>query len=141
MTIGEIKKYIPHRYPFLLLDRIIACDGEKTITGLKNVTVNEPFFKGHFPVKPVMPGVLMIEALAQTSGLLMAKLLQWEEYHENVCYLAGIDNARFKRIVVPGDQLTLALELIKNRRGVWKFHGRATVGDELACSADIIIAG
>lgn len=140
MTIHEIKKFIPHRYPFLLVDRVIAYENDKSITAIKNITANEPFFNGHFPMQPVMPGVLMVEALAQTAGLLMAKALNWDEYHKNVCYLAGIDNARFKRIVEPGDQLQLHVEMLVNRRGVWKFQGKATVSEQLACSAEIIIA-
>lgn len=140
MRCTDIKKYIPHRYPFLLVDRVIAYEESKAITALKNVTVNEPFFNGHFPAKPVMPGVLMVEALAQTAGLLMAKMLNWPEFHENVCYLAGIDNTRFKRIVEPGDQLILHVELLKSRREIWIFQGKASVGEQLACSTEFIIA-
>src|SRR5690349_18356488 len=140
LTIDDIRKYVPHRYPFLLVDRIIAGEPNKSITALKNVTINEPFFTGHFPIKPVMPGVLMIEALAQTAGLLMAKSLDWPENHGYVCYLAGVDKARFKRIVEPGDQLTLNVEVVKSRREVWVFKGTASVDDQLTCSAEIIIA-
>jgi len=141
MNIDEIKKYMPHRYPFLLIDRLLSYDADnKNLTALKNVTVNEPFFNGHFPAKPVMPGVLMLEALAQACGLLMGKILNWTEYHDHLSYLAGIDNARFKRIVIPGDQLELYVEVTKNRRDIWKFLGKASVAGELACSAEIIIA-
>ncbi len=140
MNINEIRKFIPHRYPFLLVDRVNACEPNKSITAIKNVTVNEPFFEGHFPVQPVMPGVLMIEALAQTAGLLMAKSLDWPENHDHVCYLAGVDKARFKRVVIPGDQLTLDVLFVKSRRDVWKFQGNASVDSQLACSVEIIIA-
>lgn len=140
MTINDIRKFIPHRYPFLLVDKVIAYEKDKSITAIKNVTINEPFFNGHFPIRPVMPGVMMIEALAQTAGLLMAKMLDWPEYHEHVCYLAGVDKARFKRVVEPGDQLQLHVDLLINRREIWKFQGRAMVGEQLACSAEIIIA-
>ncbi|OGO90220.1 MAG: 3-hydroxyacyl-[acyl-carrier-protein] dehydratase FabZ [Coxiella sp. RIFCSPHIGHO2_12_FULL_42_15] len=140
MTMDDIKKFIPHRYPFLLVDKVIAYEKGKSITAIKNVTCNEPFFNGHFPVKAVMPGVLMVEALAQTAGLLMAKVLNWVEYHDNICYLAGVDKARFKRIVEPGDQLQLHVEMLVNRREIWKFRGKATVGEQLACSTEIIVA-
>lgn len=140
LNIDEIRKFVPHRFPFLLVDKVIAGEPGKTITGIKNVTVNEPFFTGHFPIKPVMPGVLMIEALAQTAGLLMAISLDWPENHDNVCYLAGVDKARFKRVIVPGDQLKLDVEIVKSRRDIWKFQGTASVEDQVACSAEVIIA-
>jgi 3-hydroxyacyl-[acyl-carrier-protein] dehydratase len=144
MTNKEIRQYVPHRYPFLLVDKVIACDLETalpTMVAIKNVTTNEPFFVGHFPGEPVMPGVLMIEALAQTMGLLMGKILNWGPNHGNLCVLAGVDKARFKRMVLPGDQLTLQVSLIKHRRDLWKFSGEARVEGELACSADILVSG
>ena len=140
LSITEIRRYIPHRYPFLLVDRVIAYDPDKSITALKNVTVNEPFFNGHFPIKPVMPGVLMVEALAQTCGLLMAKILNWPADHSNICYLAGVDNARFKRVVEPGDQLELHVEVVKQRSLIWKFAATASVAGQVACSCEIVIA-
>lgn len=134
LDILEIKQYLPHRYPFLLIDRVLEVENNKTILALKNLTANEPFFQGHVPDYPIMPGVLMIEALAQASGILVycsEGKLPGEEVH----YLAGVDEARFKRVVVPGDQLHLRVTLTKQRRDLWKFHGEATVDGQLACSA------
>lgn len=139
--INEIKRYIPHRYPFLLVDRVLSYDkATKSIKAIKNVTVNEPFFNGHFPVRPIMPGVLMVEALAQTCGLLMARVLDWPKDHDNLCYLAAVDKARFKRIVEPGDQLLLNVEVLKQRGLIWKFLGRAFVQEQKACECEIVIA-
>lgn len=135
----EIRGMIPHRYPFLLIDTVESWEEGKTLTGLKNVTANEPFFQGHFPVKPVMPGVLIIESLAQACGCLLVKTLPREMSENYLFYLTGVDNARFKRMVVPGDQLILKVTVEKNRRDLWKFHAEATVKGELACSADILI--
>ena len=134
----EIKKYIPHRYPFLLVDRVLSYEVEKSLVAIKNVTANEPYFQGHFPVRPVMPGVLMVEALAQASGLLIVKSTDLPEGHEKLFFLAGVDNARFKRVVEPGDQLQLNIEVLKIRRDLWKFLGTATVDGDLACSAELI---
>lgn len=139
MGTQEILKYLPHRYPFLLIDRVIEST-DKTLVAIKNVTVNEPFFPGHFPQKPVMPGVLIIEALAQASGMLIFKTVQRFLDKDFWFYLAGIDNARFKKIVEPGDQLRLEVELIKVKREIWKFKGTATVEGQVACSAEIINA-
>jgi 3-hydroxyacyl-[acyl-carrier-protein] dehydratase len=135
----EIRERIPHRYPFLLIDTVIDWEAGKSLVGLKNVTTNEPFFSGHFPVRPVMPGVLIVEALAQACGMLLIKTLPDEDTLRNLFYLTGVDNARFKRMVVPGDQLMLHVEVLKNRREVWKFNVVAKVGDEVACSAEITI--
>lgn len=133
--IEAIKQYLPHRYPFLLLDRVIDGVPGKCLTALKNVTINEPFFNGHFPRLSVMPGVLLIEALAQASGILI---------HEtqgitvgDLYFLAAVDNVRFKRLVTPGDQLHLHVELVKRRSDVWKFTGTASVDGEVACLADL----
>lgn len=140
MNTKEILKYLPHRYPFLLVDRVMDYQEGVSLTAVKNVTVNEPFFTGHFPDQPVMPGVLMVEALAQAAGLLMAKDLKWSEHHGNVCYLAGVDKVRFKQVVMPGDQLTLKLDLLTNRKVIWKFKAQASVMDKVVCVAEIIIA-
>ncbi|OGT63552.1 MAG: 3-hydroxyacyl-[acyl-carrier-protein] dehydratase FabZ [Gammaproteobacteria bacterium RIFCSPHIGHO2_12_FULL_45_9] len=139
MYIDEIKQCVPHRYPFLLVDRILSYELNRSIVGIKNVTVNEPFFNGHFPVKPVMPGVLMTEAMAQTAGILITKILELPPFHQEIFFLAGLDNVRYKRIVVPGDQLRFEMEVLKVRRELWKFQGMATVAGELACSAEILI--
>lgn len=134
VDINEIKKYIPHRYPFLLVDRVMAIEKHKSLVAIKNVTANEPFFSGHFPVRPVMPGVLIVEALAQAAGLLIVKSINLLEYHEDIYFFAGIDKARFKRVVEPGDQLQLEIEVLKSGR-LWKFTGKAMVEEKLACEA------
>lgn len=136
MNIQEILKYIPHRYPFLLVDRVLAIDPPKTLMAVKNVTINEPFFTGHFPERAVMPGVLMLEALAQAAAILACKSMDWQP-GDSLFYLATIENARFKRIVVPGDQLILNVEITKRRTKLWKFSGFATVDGEVACSVDM----
>jgi len=137
IDIHRILKLLPHRYPFLLVDRVIELDPGKTIKALKNITMNEPFFQGHFPDFPVMPGVLIIEALAQT-----AALLTFSEEHdpEDVYYFAGIDGARFKRIVLPGDQLIMHAAFERGKAGIYKFHVKASVQDELAAEAAITCA-
>ena len=131
----EIKKYLPHRYPFLLVDRVLEMEKHQSIKAYKNVSFNEPFFNGHFPSRPVMPGVLIVEAMAQASGILIlhGSGLSYEE--SGLYFLAGIDQARFKRVVEPGDQLMLDVEVVKVRKTLWKFQGRATVNGELACEA------
>lgn len=130
LDIDEIKKIIPHRYPMLLVDRIVECDFETRIVGIKNVTQNEPFFQGHFPDFPVMPGVLVIESLAQVACILALKILK-KEGHPSV-FFTGIDAAKFRKPVVPGDQLRLELTKIKQRGEIFRFQGRAYVGDKLA---------
>lgn len=139
MGIKEVLHYLPHRYPFLLVDRVLELT-ENSITAIKNVTINEPFFNGHFPQRPVMPGVLIIEALAQVSGMLIFKTVNKLHSKDFWFYLAGIDNARFKRIVEPGDQLILKVETLKSKRDIWKFKATATVEGQLVCSAEIINA-
>lgn len=139
MRTSQILEYLPHRYPFLLVDRVLEVT-DNSITAIKNVTVNEPFFTGHFPQKPVMPGVLILEALAQASGLLIFHLVQRKLDKDFWFYLAGIDNARFKRIVEPGDQLRLEAELLKMKRDIYKFRCSATVENQVACTAEIINA-
>jgi 3-hydroxyacyl-[acyl-carrier-protein] dehydratase len=134
----EVMKYLPHRYPFLMVDGVTACEKDKSITAFKNISHNEPFFPGHFPNLPVMPGVLMVEALAQASGILIYYTLGRYPADKDLFYLAGIDNTRFKRNVVPGDQLVLHVEVVRRRDNLWKFKGEATVNGELACSAEFM---
>lgn len=138
MDIHKILDQLPHRYPFLLVDRVTALEKGRSIRALKNVTINEPFFVGHFPVRPVMPGVLMLEALAQTAALLTFDMQGGAPDKKTVYYFAGIDGARFKRPVEPGDQLTLDVEFDRMRAGIYKFKARASVGDELACAAELM---
>ena len=138
LDINQIKQYLPHRYPLLLVDRVLNWESGKTIDAIKNVTINEEFFNGHFPNKPVMPGVMTIEALAQTSALL-AFLTMGQKPDENaVVYFLGIDKARFKRPVEPGDQLRMHVDILRHSRGIWKFQARATVDDQLAVEAELM---
>jgi 3-hydroxyacyl-[acyl-carrier-protein] dehydratase len=138
MDITQIMKYLPHRYPFLLVDRVLEIVPNERIVALKNITMNEPQFPGHFPHHPVMPGVLMIEALAQTAGILAFKSAGKEVNENSVIYFVGIDGARFKRPVVPGDQLRMEATILKMTRGIWKFATRATVEGQLACEAELM---
>ncbi len=138
MDIHQILKQLPHRYPFLLVDRVLELERGKRILALKNVSMNEPFFGGHFPHRPVMPGVLMLEALAQAAALLAFDTLGETPDEKTVYYFAGIDAARFKRPVGPGDQLMLHVELDRMKSGIFKFKTRATVANELAVQADLI---
>jgi 3-hydroxyacyl-[acyl-carrier-protein] dehydratase len=138
MEIAEIKQYLHHRYPFLLVDRVLELDTGKTIKALKNVTINEPFFQGHFPHYAVMPGVLIIEALAQASAILSLKSMGIKGDDKTVYYFAGIDGARFKRPIVPGDTLILESKIIAEKRGIVKFAAKALVGEQLACEAELI---
>lgn len=138
MDIHKILKQLPHRYPILLVDRVLEIEKGKSIKALKNVTINEPFFTGHFPHRPVMPGVLMLEALAQTAALLAFDTLGTTPDDNTVYYFAGIDGARFKRPVEPGDQLTLLVELDRMKAGIFKFKARALVGEELAVEAELM---
>ena len=138
MDISEILEHLPHRYPFLLLDRIIEIESGKRIVALKNVTINEPFFAGHFPHHPVMPGVLIVEALAQAAAMLAFHTVGRKPDDKSVIYFVGIDHARFKRPVVPGDQLMLHVELTRHVRGIWKFVTHANVGDAIAAEAELM---
>ena len=131
---------MPHRYPFLLVDRVLELDKGKSIKALKNVTINEPFFEGHFPNRPVMPGVLMLEALAQASALLSFDALGASPDDQMIYYFAGMNDVRFRRPVEPGDQLILEAELLRMKAGIFKFKTRALVGDELAVEAELTCA-
>lgn len=135
IEIKEIFEHLPHRFPFLLVDRVLEYEIGKHIVALKNVTYNEPFFIGHFPRHPVMPGVLVIEALAQAAAILAFKTANIRPSDGNIVYFAGIDEARFKRPIVPGDQIHLRAALERQLRGVWKFSARAMVGEQLAAEA------
>lgn len=134
--IQSIMQRVPHRYPFLLVDRVIECEPGKSITALKNVTINEPFFNGHFPGHPVMPGVLILEALAQAGLILGMRTVDADD--GTIVYFAGIDKARFKRQVIPGDQLLLKLVIGSAKKRLWRFDAEAWVGDELACRAQMM---
>lgn len=138
MDIHEILKKLPHRYPFLLVDRVLELEKGKRIRALKNVTMNEPFFVGHFPHRPVMPGVLMLEAMAQAAALLAFDTLGVVPDDKTVYYFAGIDAARFKRPVEPGDQLVLDVTLDRMKSGIFKFKGQASVDGKTACEAELM---
>ena len=140
IDIKQIFSLLPHRYPMILVDKVIAYKAFEHLTALKNVTINENFFTGHFPENPIMPGVLMLESLAQASGLL-AGLSQTPEENANILhFFAGIDNAKFKHVVIPGDQLRLEVKFISRKKEFWRMHGEAYIGDKLACSADLLSA-
>jgi 3-hydroxyacyl-[acyl-carrier-protein] dehydratase len=138
MDIHEILKKLPHRYPILLVDRVLEIEKGKRIKAIKNVSINEPFFMGHFPHRPVMPGVLMLEALAQAAAILSFDMLGVTPDENTVYYFAGIDGARFKRPVEPGDQLTLDVELDRVKAGIFKFNAKASVGQQMAAQAQLI---
>jgi 3-hydroxyacyl-[acyl-carrier-protein] dehydratase len=137
IEINEIMKILPHASPFLLVDRILEVEPGKRIVGIKNVTYNEPFFPGHFPGRPIMPGVLIVEAMAQTAGVLAFKSMP-EEDHGRPVYFLGIDNVRFRKLVVPGDQLRLELEITKHRQAIWGFKGKALVDGKLVAEAELL---
>ena len=138
MDIHQILKQLPHRYPFLLVDRVLELDKGKRIKALKNVTMNEPFFTGHFPHRPVMPGVLMLEAMAQAAALLAFDTVGVTPDDKTVYYFAGIDGARFKRPVEPGDQLVMDVSLDRMKAGIFKFKAVARVGENIACEAELM---
>ena len=138
MEIAEIKELLPHRYPFLLVDRVLVLEPNVRIVALKNVTINEPFFEGHFPHYPVMPGVLIVEAMAQAAALLSFKSMGVKRDDNTVVYLVGVDGARFKRPVVPGDTLILEAEKLLEKRGLIKYAVRTKVGDKLVCEAELL---
>ena len=135
VDIDEIRKLLPHRYPFLLVDRIVELELSKRIVGIKNVTFNEPFFTGHFPEKPIMPGVLILEAMAQTGGILAFKSFPGME---GSVFFTGIDGARFRKPVIPGDQLKLVVEVVRHRREIWVFDGKALVDSDIVAEARIM---
>jgi len=137
MDINEIRRYLPHRYPFLLVDRVLEIQ-ENRILAIKNVTANEPFFTGHFPHNPVMPGVLIVEAIAQAAALLSCKNADFVPNEETVFLFAGMDRVRFKRQVVPGDQLLFDASMLQHKRGIYKYRGLATVDGELAVEAEFM---
>jgi len=138
MDIHAIMKHLPHRYPFLLIDRVLSVEYGKELVALKNVTINEPFFPGHYPHHPVMPGVMIIEAMAQAAALLTFSSVEEKPGSETVYYFVGIDHARFKRPVVPGDQLILKARILRISRGLWKFAVTAEVDGQLAAEAEIM---
>lgn len=138
MNIHEILKLLPHRYPFLLVDRVLSVEKGKSIQALKNVTINEPFFGGHFPHRPVMPGVLMLEAMAQAAALLSFDMMGASPDDNTVYYFAGIDGARFKRPVEPGDQLIMDVTLLRAKSGIFKFSGVTRVDGNVACEAELM---
>ncbi len=140
IDLQAILSLLPHRYPFLLVDKVLAYEPYESLKAIKNVTFNEPFFSGHFPGEPIMPGVLILEALAQAGGVLFSKSMSTGPDNKYMYYFAGIDNVRFKQMVKPGDVLSLNVSLIKKRRDIWKIHGEAFVGDELVCSGDLLTA-
>jgi len=140
LDVQQIKEYLPQRYPFLLVDRVLEMEPGKSILAVKNVTVNEPFFIGHFPHQPIMPGVLIIEALAQAAGVLGFKSQEKKPADGYLYYFVGADEVRLRRPVVPGDQLQLKVEVISNRRGIYKFYAEASVEDQLVGSMNIICA-
>ncbi|HGX94064.1 MAG TPA: 3-hydroxyacyl-ACP dehydratase FabZ [Candidatus Tenderia sp.] len=140
MDIQEVMAHLPHRYPFLLVDRVVDYKEGEYLKGYKNVSFNEPYFQGHFPDKPVMPGVLIIEALAQATGILAFKTTQSKPTGNTLYYLVGIDGTRFKQKVVPGDQLMLEVRVKKKSRGVWKFDAEATVDGKMVASAELMCA-
>jgi 3-hydroxyacyl-[acyl-carrier-protein] dehydratase len=140
MEVTEIWKYLPHRYPFLLVDRVLEFEANKRIVAIKNVTINEPQFTGHFPLTPVFPGVMIVEALAQASGILAFKSRNRTLEDGYIYYLAGTDKTKFKRSVVPGDQMRLEVEIVNLRNHWMKAIGKAYVGDQLACSTYLTCA-
>lgn len=138
MEIKEILQCLPHRFPFLLVDRVLSCEPGKNILAIKNVAINEPFFQGHFPEVPIMPGVMILEALAQAAGILSYKTLGGVENRKVLYYFVGIDNARFKKPVTPGDQLILDVTMGRSVRGIGKFAAQARVGDSVVTEAELM---
>ncbi|MEW5888046.1 MAG: 3-hydroxyacyl-ACP dehydratase FabZ [Pseudomonadota bacterium] len=140
MDIHEVLQHLPHRYPFLLVDRVVECEPGKRIVALKNVSINEPFFVGHFPHHPVMPGVLILEALAQAAGILSFRTMDTRPDQNSVFYFVGIDNARFKKPVTAGDQLHLHVEIERQMRSIWKYKAQARVDGAVVAEAELMCA-
>lgn len=140
MDIHEILQYLPHRYPFLLIDRVIEMDKGNSLVAIKNITANESYFAGHFPNRPVMPGVLILEAMAQAGAVLAYKSTDTTPEDGVLYYFAGIDSVRFRKVVEPGDQLRLEVKVLRSKRDIWKLEGSAYVGDDLVCSAEFMSA-
>jgi 3-hydroxyacyl-[acyl-carrier-protein] dehydratase len=140
MDVEEIRTYLPHRYPFLLVDRVVELELGESIVAYKNLSINEPYFDGHFPGKPVFPGVLLVEAMAQAAGILGFKSMDKTPADGSIYYFVGADNLRFKRPCVPGDRVMLRAKILGDRRGIWKFEVSADVDDELCASATILCA-
>lgn len=138
MNIEEVMQYLPHRYPFLLIDRVTEIELGKRITAVKNVSINEPFFPGHFPGLPVMPGVLILEAMAQAAALLSFKTENYAPSEIGIVYFAGIDGARFKKPVIPGDQMIIKIEILRRVRGIWKYKAQAEVDGALVAEAELM---
>ena len=138
MPIGEVLEHLPHRYPFLLVDRVLECTPGRSLVALKNVTINEPFFPGHFPRRPVMPAVLILEAMAQATGILALRSLERLPSPTEMYYFVGVDNARFRHPVEPGDQLVIEIDLVRATRGIWKVRGRGKVGEKVVATADLL---
>jgi len=138
MDINQILEYLPHRYPFLMVDRVVSCEPGKSIVAIKNVTINEPFFGGHFPHHPVMPGVMIIEALAQAAGILSFRTQERRAIHRSIYYFVGINNARFKKPVMPGDTLELNVEAIRATRGIAWFSAYARVSEKIVAKAELM---
>jgi len=138
MDINQILDHLPHRYPFVLVDKVLSYELGKSIDAIKNITINEPFFPGHFPHYPVMPGVLVVEALAQAAAILSFKTINDKPNDHSVYYFVGIDKARFKKPVIPGDQLKLNVSIERTIKGIWKYKGIAMVEDEIAAEAEIM---
>jgi 3-hydroxyacyl-[acyl-carrier-protein] dehydratase len=138
--IHQVMRMLPHRYPFLLIDRVLDCKKGESLVALKNVTINEPFFPGHFPNRPVMPGVLVVEAMAQACGILTFASDEEKATENGIFLFVGIDKARFKRQVEPGDQLRFEVKIVRRMRGIWMYSGSAFVGDEVCCTAELMCA-
>jgi len=138
MPIDEVLKHLPHRYPFLLIDRVLQCIPGKSLVALKNVTINEPFFPGHFPRRPVMPAVLILEAMAQATGVLALRSLNRLPSETEMYYFVGIDKARFRHPVEPGDQLIIEIDLVRVTRGIWKVSGRGRVREKVVATAELM---
>jgi len=138
--VREITKYLPHRYPFLMIDRVLTFEKDVSLTALKNITANEPIFSGHFPQAPIFPGVLILEAMAQSCAMLAFKSQGGYPSEKTLYLLVGIDDARFKQQVIPGDQIHFEVKVLKVRRGIWKFDAVATVDEKVVCTSTVIIA-